>query len=331
MHNNGFLDRINNLLPDLETSNSDYLFHVSSLVTKYLPDVNVDIKDLYSDVRLVLWGGDTVLRSNFVPLTQLFVEVGCHHCRGVHPLPSDLQKSLITYKQGTIVVLLDNEYKTLVTELAKKLPKGREGQAVVWLINKNDKIVLPDKENLFVHTDIDRQDLIGYSRTRVVLSHCSDTEFLEAAFHGSPMICLPRDYKEFLNSERAVELGFARTVMTYVSADDLAKFTVQMIHETINYRENARKVSLALRDRLNPASDRLIYWLGYIARTKDSGSENLLRPTSEGKLFVEDRKLINGMLIGAFFGSIITIFCMVAPRIIDEYHQEGRLRRQHAL
>lgn len=63
------------------------------------------------------------------------------------------------YRLGTIAVLLDDNYETLVTELAKILPQGREGQAVVWRINEETKTDLP--ENLFVHSDIDQQDLIG--------------------------------------------------------------------------------------------------------------------------------------------------------------------------
>lgn len=54
----------------------NYHPHVLRLVTKYLPNVDdADIKDDYSDVSLVLWGADTVLRSSFASLTQLLVEV----------------------------------------------------------------------------------------------------------------------------------------------------------------------------------------------------------------------------------------------------------------
>lgn len=61
---------------------------------------------------------------------------------------------------GTVVALLDENYETLIRELATKLPQGREGQAVVWKINKVDiNVAVP--ENLFIHRDIDRQDLIG--------------------------------------------------------------------------------------------------------------------------------------------------------------------------
>lgn len=62
---------------------------------------------------------------------------------------------------GTIVALLDENYETLIRELAQKLPQGKEGQAVVWKNMKwlNSNNALP--ENLFIHSKIDRQDLIG--------------------------------------------------------------------------------------------------------------------------------------------------------------------------
>jgi len=66
---------------------------------------------------------------------------------------------LIEHRLGTIVALLDENYETLIRELAKKLPQGREGQAVVWRINKNMNVAT--SENLFIRSNVDRQDLIG--------------------------------------------------------------------------------------------------------------------------------------------------------------------------
>lgn len=54
---------------------NDYLTPAIRLAVEFLPFVNIDLEHLYSDVRLVLWGGDTVLRSDFASLTELFVEV----------------------------------------------------------------------------------------------------------------------------------------------------------------------------------------------------------------------------------------------------------------
>lgn len=44
-------------------------------------------------------------------------------------------------------------------ELAKKLPQGRQGQALVW---RQKNVTIEKKpENLFVHDQVDRQDLTG--------------------------------------------------------------------------------------------------------------------------------------------------------------------------
>ncbi|XP_072767075.1 uncharacterized protein [Anoplolepis gracilipes] len=317
IHNGGVWSRLSTSFAGrsiVSTTKNGYLTPALKLATKYLPDVNFDLDHLYSDVRLVLWGADTVLRSNFAFLTQLLVEVGCHHCRGALPLSGDLQKLLVEHRMGTIVALLDENHETLIRELANKLPKGREGQAIVWRINKDDiNVAVP--ENLFIRGDIDRQDLIGYSRTRVILSHCADTEFLEAAFHGTPMICLPRDTHESHNTARGVELGFARSVENdYASAEELANLVHEM-HETATYRENARKVSLAIRDRLNPASDRLVYWLRYVARTKDD-VRKFHRPKSQTRTLTEDIQFFVGLLVGVIFGIVSTGSAVVTRYLI---------------
>lgn len=69
---------------------------------------------------------------------------------------------MVEHRLGTIVALLDENYETLVRELAKKLPQGREGQAVVWRIKGNTNLATP--ENLFIRSNVDRQDLIGNIR-----------------------------------------------------------------------------------------------------------------------------------------------------------------------
>lgn len=83
IHSGGFWSRLSKSFAGrsiLSAAKNGYLTPALKLTTKYLPDVNFDLDHLYSDVRLVLWGADTVLRSNFAFLTQLLVEVYKLHC-----------------------------------------------------------------------------------------------------------------------------------------------------------------------------------------------------------------------------------------------------------
>lgn len=78
IHSGGFWSRLSTSFAGrsiFSTAKNGYLTPALKLATKYLPAVNFDLDHLYSDVRLVLWGADTVLRSNFAFLTQLLVEV----------------------------------------------------------------------------------------------------------------------------------------------------------------------------------------------------------------------------------------------------------------
>lgn len=82
VHRGGFWSRLSTSFSGrsiFSTIKNDYLTPALRLANNYLPDVNLDLEHLYSDVRLVLWGGDKVLRSDFASLTELFVEVRKMH------------------------------------------------------------------------------------------------------------------------------------------------------------------------------------------------------------------------------------------------------------
>jgi len=82
VHSGGFWSRLSTSFSGrsiFSTIKNDYLIPALQLAVKYLPDVNLDLEHLYSDVRLVLWGGDKVLRFDFASLTELLVEVRKMH------------------------------------------------------------------------------------------------------------------------------------------------------------------------------------------------------------------------------------------------------------
>ncbi|KAK2583946.1 hypothetical protein KPH14_001205 [Odynerus spinipes] len=285
---------------------SNYVKPAFKLAKEHLPNVPIEQDNLYSDVRLVLWGADTVLRKDFASLTEMLVEVGCHHCREPQPLPDDLRKLLVEHNLNSVIVLLDGHYKSLIEQIVEKLPRGRQGYAVVWKNTKlthNKEEKLP--ESLYLWQDVDRQDLIGNGRTRVLLSHCADTELLETAFHGTPVICFPRDAQESKNADRAVQLGFALAIANadQTSSEDIANL-IRTIHTTTDYRENARRVSVALRHRLNPASDRLAFWLLYVARTKGY-REKFLEAPARVSTFNEDFQFFIGLCTGVIVGLLL--------------------------
>lgn len=76
------------------------------------------------------------------------------------PLPEELQKELINFGLGTIMVTLEDNYSELIKGISRQLPQGRLGQAIAWK-TKFSKFTNEKPENLFLHSSVDRQDLIG--------------------------------------------------------------------------------------------------------------------------------------------------------------------------
>ncbi|XP_076285881.1 UDP-glucuronosyltransferase 2B31 isoform X3 [Lasioglossum baleicum] len=288
----------------------EYAVYALRIGGKYLPETGLNLDNLYTDVRLILWGSDVVLRSDFASLTPLIVEVGCHHCRAAYLLPEKLHELVVSFKLGIIPIFLDDGHETMIEEMARTLPQGRDGLAVVYKTKGWQSSNKP--ENLFIPVTADRQDLIGNARAKVVLSHCADTELLECGFHGTPVICFPRNAHESKNAARAVQLGFARSVedIRAISGSELTNMVVQM-HQIMNYRENARRVSVAIRDRINPAVDRLTHWLRYMARAKDRNLE-FLTAISPARTPNEDLEFLLGSFVGCIVGICVTVGCMLA-------------------
>ncbi|XP_014208984.1 UDP-glucuronosyltransferase 1-8-like [Copidosoma floridanum] len=302
-----------------------YVVPTQKMLLEKLSQATIPLSNLYSNVQLVLWGADPILRNNYSPLTQLVAEIGCHHCRGPQPLPADLQKELIEFRTGTIAVLLDENYEALVYDLAQKLPNNRQGLAVMWK-NKNTKSDKDKPSNLFIHRNVDRQDIIGYPRTRLVLCHCTDSEFLESAFHGTPMVCFPRKLDEQRNALRAHQLGFGYIFESSVVSDNVAN-VVKEIHQSTHYRENARSASQAIRDRSSHAMDRIQFWLGYTARHYGE-SKNLLLP-KKVSTYNETLQVIIGALLGFFFAIMLSVLFYFSIQFRDISKKKFDHKKKH--
>lgn len=137
------------------------------------------------------------------------------------------------------------------------------------------------------------------------MSHCEETELLEAAFHGTPVICFPRNFDEKKNALHILKLGFAYSTEGDFSIETILA-AVNEIHNSATYRENARKISLSLRDRPIPAMDRLVFWLKYIGRIRTE-ADNFLLPVKNIHTYAEIWQFLYGIGVGTLLSIFITM------------------------
>lgn len=146
----------------------------------------------------------------------------------------------------------------------------------------------------------------GYARARVLLSHCQEIELLEAVFHGTPVICLPRDFYERSNEKQATELGFATSTNGDTSVNAIVE-AIELVHKTTGYREVSRSFSSIIRDRPLPASDNLVYWLGYVSRNADRAIKPPVLRANEVRTLIGDSQLLSSFLIGIIIGGVLAL------------------------
>lgn len=144
---------------------------------------------------------------------------------------------------------------------------------------------------------------------------------LEAIFHGTPIICFPRNPQENKNAIRAIQLGLSVSLSGEYTVDNVYN-SINLIHENGNYREAARKISVAMRDRPMPSSDLMKFWLSYIVRNKNDGNNfSQLNKKSIIKTFAEDVQFFYGLLIGAAFGIIFA-----ATTVLTWYYESKNIK-----
>ena len=127
---------------------------------------------------------------------------------------------------------------------------------------------------------------------------------------------------------RAFELGCAYSTRGDFSIDAIFS-AINEAHKSTEYRENARKVSVAIRDRLTPAMDKLVFWLRYMARIKTVG-ENLLLPLKNVNTYAETLQFLSGIAVGTFFTIFITMLYFATRFFTSNGRQQkskGRYKR----
>lgn len=127
---------------------------------------------------------------------------------------------------------------------------------------------------------------------------------------------------------RVFELGFAYSPRGDFSTEAILA-GINEVHNKAEYRENARKVSLAVRDRPTPAMDRLIFWLHYVGRIQTEG-ENLLLPLKNVSTYGETLQFLSGVAIGTLF-SIFATMLYIATRFATanerQHKSKGKYKR----
>ncbi|BES92674.1 glucuronosyltransferase [Nesidiocoris tenuis] len=211
------------------------------------------------------------------PMNPSTIEIGGINIFPPKELPQDLQTLMDNAKDGVIFFSMGSVLKGTSMSDDKRdafLRVFAELKEIVLWKWEGD---LPNKPaNLHTSPWFPQRDIFAHPNLKLFIGHCGLLGVHEAITEALPIICLPMFGDQPFNAAALKRQGFGLSL-------EYASITEEMFRETINrvlkepsFKENAKRVSAAFKDRPMSAMDTAVYWTEYVIRHK--GAPHLKSP-----------------------------------------------------
>ncbi|KAG8595506.1 hypothetical protein GDO81_001543 [Engystomops pustulosus] len=252
------------------------------VIEEHFPgDSRPSIDDLHLKAELWLYNIDFTIEFPR-PLLPNVQYIGGLLAKPAKPVTADLEDFISASGDlGFIVVTLGSMLSSLPDlEFLKEMNDGfsKIPQKVIWRYEKKrwpkDVSVA---HNVRLVDWLSQNDLLGYPKVRLLVTHGGMNSLQEAVYHGVPVVGIPLFGDQYENLVRIK----AKNMGTFIppgqmKAENFAK-TLQEIIENSGYKTAAMKQSVIMRSRPFPPDQQLLGWVEHIIR---SGGGGHLRPYS---------------------------------------------------
>ncbi|PZC74579.1 hypothetical protein B5X24_HaOG200269 [Helicoverpa armigera] len=217
------------------------------------------------------------LLGQAAPLPHSAKYVGTHHLEGAQlALPKKLQAIVEDAQHGVIYVNLGGAVsEQLPPETTQELLRvfRQLEQTVVWR-HRGQLPHVPG--NVHLLDRVPHLALLSHPKTVMLISHGGFLAYMEAMYHGVPLIGLPLKEDQFLTMDLVVSRGRGLRVPLSDMIGYRLKEAVNEILSNYSYRGNVKAVSQILQRPLVPASQELLYWVELVVRSE--GAPHLRSP-----------------------------------------------------
>ncbi|KAG7213732.1 hypothetical protein KM043_002966 [Ampulex compressa] len=266
-----FLRRTANVLAIFLTSRAFELWfgHVDQALAREVfgPDVP-DLEEIAKNGSLVMVNTHHSLHGSR-PLLPNIVEIGGLHIPPrAEPLPMDVRKFIDEARQGVLYFNLGSMIKASsmpeekLVQILRVL--GSLPMRVIW---KWEAENLPHKpDNVLIRKWLPQFDILSHPNVKCYLGHGGLLGLSEGVYNGVPMVLVPMFGDQFHNAAAAKTRGVAVVLdFNRLNEQTLREALDRAINDT-RYRENARKLSKAYRDRPASPLETAVWWTEYIGR-----------------------------------------------------------------
>ncbi|XP_067012645.2 UDP-glycosyltransferase UGT5 [Anabrus simplex] len=218
------------------------------------------------------------------PLVPAIVEVGGIHIPPLQRLPQDLQKFLDEAKEGVIYFNMGSmiraasfheDKRTAFMEAFSELPFK-----VLW---KWEEPMPGQPSNVKISSWLPQNDILNHPNVKLFIGHGGLLGTIEAASAGVPMIGIPVFGDQRANVRNIVSIGMAVHLEYNTINKQSVLRTVNEVLENPSYRETAKKISQAYKDRPVKPMDEAVFWVEYVIRHR--GADLMRTAANELNLF----------------------------------------------
>ncbi|XP_015363936.1 PREDICTED: UDP-glucuronosyltransferase 2B15-like [Diuraphis noxia] len=216
---------------------------------------------LFVNTYHTLWGSR--------PLPQNVIEVGGLHVKPLNPLDEDIQKYIDEAENGVIYFCMGSllrgetfsaEKRQMFLNVFNKIP-----QRILWKWEGE----LPGKPpNVMIRKWMPQRDILAHPNVKLFISHGGLLGTTEAVYEGVPILSMPIFGDQMTNIKAVVSKGAAE-MMNYgdLNEDEIFIKITSMLTNP-KYRQKAKELSEAFRDRPMSPLETAVYWTEYVIRYK---------------------------------------------------------------
>lgn len=239
-------------------------------INEYIPRLNItDGFELMMNSSLWLFTEDSALSfpKPHMPNTLSFGDI---MARPGRPLPPELQAYLDESTQGVIVVSLGSYFDYIPEFLARGFCEAFRNTSyrIIWKLPNNE--FCHDANNVKILSWFPQNDILAHKNVKLFITHCGFSSFVEATYHGKPLIVFPLAIEQPSNAAMAVSRGFAiKMDISDFSSNELRR-NIEKIMKEESYIQNARKSSSRLRDKKDTAAERVSFMIEHVLKYGDA-------------------------------------------------------------
>uniref|UniRef100_A0A1A9X238 UDP-glucuronosyltransferase n=1 Tax=Glossina brevipalpis TaxID=37001 RepID=A0A1A9X238_9MUSC len=267
-----FSQRLQNIYWYALTLLHNYWVHLpkqQNLVTKYLPHITTDLRQIRSNFSLMLLNQHFSL-SFPRPYVPNMIEVGGFHIQSKGSyLPSEVEEFLHSSPNTEVIYfsLGSNMKSKYLSPFVLNIIKEVFGSLPYKILWKFEDPHLPNKpDNVFISPWFPQTDILASPRVKLFITHGGLLSTVESIYHGKPLLGVPLFYDQKANVKKAEQMGFALSLDIHnLSTGSLRETILEMMNNN-KYKQKVKEISKIYHDQPIKPIDLAIYWTEYVLR-----------------------------------------------------------------